>query len=123
MTSYQVMVEGVFVYARELEGDIGGFQTTFFLSANNASNAVHRIRDLLTTRMDHHGVAESKERLLKSYYWVHDIWEITEDRLLQEGARDSGFTFFRIRWYEKIYLALRRIYFERFKPWLLVSPS
>ena len=121
MTSYQVMVEGVFVHARELEGGVGGFQTTFFLSANNASNAVHRVRDLLVDRMNHHGVTESGGRLLKSYYWVHDIWEITEDRLLQEGSRDSGFTFFCIRWYEKVHFALRRIYFNRFKPWLLVS--
>ncbi|MEL1264689.1 hypothetical protein [Pseudoxanthomonas putridarboris] len=120
MVPYQVMVEGVFVCAPELEENWGGFQTTFFLNANNAPNAAHRVRELLAARMSCHGVWGAEDGVLKSYYWIHNIWEITEERFLQEDGKDTGFTFFRIRWYEKFQLALRRIYFNRFKPWLLV---
>lgn len=120
MVPYQVMVEGVFVHAPVFEGGSGGFHATFFLRANNASNAAHRVRELLVDRMILHGVRGMEDGVLKSYYWVHDIWEVTEERLLSEELKDTGFTFFRIRWHEKFYLALRRIYFDKFRHWLLV---
>jgi hypothetical protein len=120
MVPYQVMVEGVFVHAPVFEEDLGGFQATFFLRANNASNAVHRVRELLVARMIRHGVRGAEDGVLKSYYWVHDIWEVTEERLLQGEPKETGFTFFCIRRHEKFYLSLRRIYFEKFRHWLLV---
>lgn len=123
MSSYKLMVEGVFVYAQELAGDIGRFHTTFFLQASNASNAVYRVCGLLAARIGRHGIAESGGVLFKSYYWAHDIWEITEDQVLQGDSKDSGFTFFHIRWYEKAYLSLMGIYFNRFKPWVLIKQA
>ncbi|WP_411851531.1 hypothetical protein ACLB90_02840 [Stenotrophomonas sp. LGBM10] len=120
MVSYQVMVEGVFIRSPVLDKRLGGFQTTFFLRANNASNAAHRVRELLVARMSRHDVSDEENGVLKSYFWVHDIWEVTEERLLQAKLKDAGFTFFFIRWYEKPFLALRRVYFDKFRPWLLV---
>lgn len=115
------MVEGVFLHAPELGDEVGGFHATFFLRANNATNAAHRVRDLLAIRMSHHGVTKSKGVLLNTYCWVHDLWEITDERLSQEEFNDSGFTFFSIGWFEKFYLAFRRVLFARFRPWLLIA--
>jgi len=120
MVPYQIMVEGVFIRSPVFDGRLGGFQSTFFLHANNASNAAHRVREVLAARMSRHGVSDGKGGVLESYFWVPDIWEVTEERLLQAELKDAGFTFFRIRWYEKPFLALRRVYFGKFRPWLLV---
>lgn len=120
MISYQVMVEGVFICSPVLDERLGGFQATFFLRANNAANAAHRVRDLLMARMSRHDVSGEEGGLLRSYFWVRDIWEVTEERRLQAELKDAGFTFFLIRWYEKPFLVLRRVYFNKFSPWLLV---
>lgn len=121
MTPYQIMIEGVFVHAPELGGVAGGFHTTFFLKANNAANAVNRVRTLLADRMSSHGVTRNEGGLLGTYYWVHDLWEITEERLPKGEDKDSGFTFFHIGKYERFYLAFRHAFFQRFKPWLLIA--
>lgn len=121
MTLYQIMIEGVFVNAPELGPDVGGFHTTFYLEANNAANAAHRVRSSLTDRMVRHGISENKSGVLKAYYWVHDLWEVTEEKFLQHEQRDSGFTFFRIGRLEKFYLIMRRSFFQRYRPWLLIG--
>lgn len=123
MTPYQVMIEGVFVHSPELQGRAGGFHTTFFINANNAVNAVDRARILLADRMHHHGVYSSSRGIQRTYFWVHDLWEISAERLSQDSGHDTGFTFFRIGRSERIYLALRCLFFQRFRPWLLVAPA
>lgn len=120
MGHYQIMIEGVFVGAQALGTHIGGFHTTFFLKANNVPNAIHRSRELLSDRMDRHHIVRSDSGALKSYFWAQDIWEITEDRMLQGSSTDTGFTFFLAPWYEKLYLAMRRGYLQRYRPWLLL---
>lgn len=123
MISYRIMIEGVFVHAPELEGRVGGFHTTFFLSANNADNAVIRASKLLSERMHNHEVTGRERGLLRTYCWVHDLWEVAEESPSQRQNGDSGFTFFRIGPLERFYLGLRRLFFQRYKPWLLVAQA
>lgn len=115
------MIEGVFIHAPELEGVVGGFHATFFVRANSAANAVSRARRLLADRMSDHGITKNEKGLLRTYCWVHDLWEVTEDRLSQDENKDSGFTFFRIGRIDRLYLAYRRLFLQRFKPWLLAQ--
>lgn len=121
MTPYQILIEGVFVTGPGLERQPGGFHATFHMRAINAANAAHRARDLLLDRMTHHGVCAGGAGLLKTYCWVHDLWEVTEERLLAYEGRDTGFTFFRIGAFERIGLALRGEFSRRRRPWLLVD--
>lgn len=118
MKSYQVMIEGVFVEAPELHGKCGGFHATFFLQANNAPHAMHRVRAMLSERMSKHGVKQGAE----SYFWAHDVWDITEERFLECEGRDEGFKCFRIGMIERIKLGFQGRWFRKRKPWLLVSP-
>ncbi|WP_295924225.1 hypothetical protein [uncultured Xanthomonas sp.] len=120
MRFYQVQVEGNFVHAPVLEGKLGGFQTTFFLSANNAKNAIHKVRTMLVDRMDRNSVFREDHGFFKSYFWVNDIWEINENKMLEKHG-DSGFTFFRINFYEFLSLSIRRFYLVKVKPWLLIA--
>lgn len=121
MIAYQIMIEGVFL---KVPGEVGnryGFHTTFYVDANNASNAVHRVRSLLKDRMGAHGVKEVDTGIFKTYLWVHDLWEITGDKLSRNEGRDSGFTFFQIRRLEGLFLYFRRLFFTKFKPWLMIQ--
>lgn len=122
MTPYQVMIEGVFVgVPSETESGLG-FHTTFYVMANNASNAVRRTSSLIVKRMQDHSIKEaSSSGLFKAHYVVHDIWEVTEQKFQEQSDRDSGFTFFRIRLIDRLQLALRHLYLQRVKPWRLVQ--
>jgi hypothetical protein len=121
MKPFQIMIEGVFVASPVFEGKVGGFHTTFFLKANNASNAVRRVAPMLKERMARHGVLDDRSARLASYYWVHDIWSVTEEAFVEREGRDLGFSFFRIGPLERIHLAMRGAWFRRRKPWLMVE--
>lgn len=121
MIAYYVMVEGVFVHAPELGAEIGGFHTTFYLRANSGANAVHRVAELLDTRMRLHQVSGRPNGVLRTYCWVHSCMEIAEEDFGQCEQRDTGFTFFRIGWFERFHLAVRRLILQRYKPWGTVS--
>ncbi len=121
MAYYQVMIEGIFVtMGAECGGNLG-FHTTFYVNANNAPNAVHRARNLITSRMKAHDVGELKSSAFKTHYVVHDIWEVTDQKFNEHSGRDSGFTFFRIRPLERVQLALRHALLKITKPWRLVA--
>jgi len=117
MKSYQVMIEGVFVDAPDVLKR-GGFYSTFFLQANNAPHAMHRVRAMLSERMSKHGVTQRAE----SYFWAHDVWDITEERFLENEGRDDGFTFFPIGMVARIRMGFHGRWMRKRKPWLLVSP-
>lgn len=121
MVAYEVMVEGTFVDVEGKHGARYGFHSTFVLEANNAPNAAHRVSSLVKSRLDIHGVRPVDAGICKSYFWVHDIWEIDIDRLSRNQGRDNGFTFFRISRIGVPYLYARRLFLARFKPWLIVS--
>lgn len=123
MKSYQVMIEGVFVCAPELMGEIGGFHATFFLRANDARKAVSLVRKMLLERIEGHNIIEIEQGLLSSYYLVRDIWEISDERLSKYHEKDHGFTFFRIGGIEKIRLYLSKVFLKRFRPWIFVDGS
>lgn len=114
------MVEGVGVEAPEFQGEIGGFQATFFLEAHSAANAVVRVADCLSARMSRHAVRARESVLLPPYFWVHDIWEVAEEHFDLNHQRDFGFTFFRVGPLDRLFLAVRRWYFRRYKPWLMI---
>lgn len=121
MVPYQVVIEGVFVRIGA-DSEALGFHSTFYVFAGSASNAVHRTRDLVAKRMHaHHVVEAGSSRLFQPHYLVHDIWEITEKKFEENEHRDSGFTFFRIRSFEKLQLAVRHMFIKRTKPWRLLS--
>lgn len=121
MKSYQVMIEGVFVHAPELIGEAGGFHATFFLLANNARNAVNYARRMLLTRIEDHNIREVDRGPFSTYYLVRDIWEISGERFSENHGKDHGFTFFRIRGFEKIRLFLSKVFLKRFRPWLFID--
>ena len=98
-----------------------GFHTTFYVEANNASNAAYRVRSLLKDRMETHGVERVNVGIIKTYLWVHDLWEITDDKLSRNREGDSGFTFFRIKRFEIAFFYFRRLFFMKFKPWLMIQ--
>jgi hypothetical protein len=124
MNAYQIMIEGVFAIVPATDGkDVHGFHSTFYLEAINASNALQRVAPLLRERMRVHGVKEVNVGSFKTYCWVHDIWEISDDKLSQAAGEDFGFTFFRVGGFERFYLFLRRLFFEKFRPWVLVPKS
>lgn len=116
------MIEGVFVKISPESRTMHGFHSTFYLEANNAQNAVHRVRPLIRERLQAHGVTEIESGIFNTYFWVHDIWEITGDKLSENEGRDSGFSFFRIGHIEGFYLYVRRLFFLKFRPWLMVFP-
>lgn len=58
-----------------------------------------------------------------AYYWVHDIWEVTVEKYSENEGHDSGFTFFIIGRMEKLFLAIRRLFFNKYRQWLLVQPE
>ena len=115
---YQYMVEGVFIAQGPDEKRLG-FYTTFRLIAFSARDGASRLGRLLEERMAAHDVRGNCGVVFHSYYWIHDVWEITEE-LYGEARRDSGFTFFRIGIAESLYLAARRKYFQMRRRWLLV---
>ena len=112
------MIEGVFVDAPALHGKCGGFHATFFLQANTAPHAMHRVRAMLSERMAKHGVKQRPD----SYFWAHDVWDITEERFLENEGRDEGFTCFPIGVIARIRMGFRGRWMRKRKPWLLVSP-
>ena len=76
---------------------------------------------MIQERLDVHGVGKVDVGLFKTYYWVHDIWEVGASKLEEKAGRDLGFSFFQIGRMERFYLYLRYLFFLRFKPWLLVE--
>jgi len=125
MTSYQIMVEGVFTRAPQLGllvAGLGGFHTTFFVMSISANNAAHKVSELLATRMAAHSVVGHDSGCFVAYYWIHDIWEVTSEKYEEYEGHDAGFTFFLIGPMERFFLAARRLYFKKCRPWLLVQP-
>lgn len=122
MTPYQLMVEGVFVGVGGSTKNGGyGFHGTFYVMANGAENAVRRACDLIAIRMKAHGVSEISVGVFRTYYYVHDIWEIAETMFQDNCDVDSGFTFFRVGPIERVKLAFRHFVLKRTKPWRLVE--
>lgn len=117
---YQLMVEGFFIRAPELEGDVGGFQSTFFVRSGSVGSSVDRVRLALSDRMSTHGVASNELGFFRTYCSVRNVWEVSEERMLSFEGRDLGFTFFRIGPVERVYLASRRVVLSRFRPQRLV---
>ncbi|WP_457022053.1 hypothetical protein [Luteimonas sp. A611] len=117
------MIEGVFVRSPELGRLTGGFHATFFVTAVNAANASYKVKELLAKRMVAHFVVGVDTGLFMAYYWVHDIWEVTMEKYSENEGHDSGFTFFHIGRMEKLFLAARRLFFNRHRQWLLVQPG
>ncbi len=120
MVAYQVMIEGVFLEAPSISQRCG-FHSTFYLRANNAPNAIHRVAQFLDERLLAHGISATTGGPYRTYFWVSNIWEITDDKFTQNANKDHGFSFFRIGRLEAFYLSFRRFFFLRFRPWLLVS--
>lgn len=116
MLRYEMVVEGVFIYAPELGQGVGGFYTTFFLSANNAANARHLARRLLIDRMASHGVVLCAGAVTKSIFYVHDLWEISADRFDRFNGVESGFSFFKIGWGSRISIYLKAFFLHGFWP-------
>ncbi|USI99285.1 hypothetical protein MUG10_14470 [Xanthomonas prunicola] len=123
MNAYQIMIEGVFVKSPEMGRLTGGFHTTFFVIAVNAANASHKAKELLEKRMAAHSVVGVGAGWFASYYWVHDIWEVTAGKYSENEGHDSGFTFFLIGRMEKFFLAARRLFFSNYRQWILVHPE
>lgn len=121
MTPYQIVVEGIFVDVPGTDRTAFGFHTTFYVMANNAPNAVHRVGSMLANRLAVHGVSVIEHGVFGTYCYVRDIWEITSEKFTQNDGKDLGFSFFEIGRLEKIYLALRRTFLRRLKPWLFIS--
>lgn len=115
------MIEGVSIEAPELESTVGGFYSTFFVRSATASGAAGRVSKLLQDRMIVHRVRAKDTGLLRAYFCIKDIWEITEDGWSSAGGRDSGFTYFRVGAIERWYLALRRLWIARFRPQFLLD--
>lgn len=118
MIPYQIMIEGVFLDAPVQVDSACGFHATFYLEANSAANAVQRVKAELQERLEAHRVHESKAH--KAYFWVHGIWEITAEKYAANVGKDYGFSFFQIGRIEGVYLRMRRLFFLKFRPWLLV---
>lgn len=114
------MIEGVFVRCRPVDDAALGFHATFYVDALDAPSASVKAGKLMLSRMAGHKVVAQEDGFLRSYYWVHDIWEIDQEKFSANVELDSGFTFFRIGGVESIFLAFRRIYFVRLKNWLMI---
>lgn len=100
-----------------------GFYTTFYVMANNATNAVHRIGPMLTSRLVSHDISTVEHGMFRTYCYVREIWEVTSDKFAQNDGKDFGFSFFEIGRFEKIYLTLRSAVLKRYKPWLFIKNS
>lgn len=120
MRHYQLSIDGVFVHAPELGSEVGGFYTTLFVAANNAPNAKHRASFLLSNRMSRHQVFPVLAWPTASYFCISELLEVSEDRVVQKGSMDLGFTFYRIGFVERFTLAARGAFFRRFRRWKLL---
>ena len=120
MIPYQILIEAVFVRASETSIERLGFYSTFYVMANNASNAAHNVTAMLIDKMIRHNIVENTAGVFKTYYWIHDIWEVTQSKFNENNGKDSGFGFFKIGFFEQFYLVLRYAFFLRFKPWLII---
>jgi hypothetical protein len=120
MSPYQVVVEGVFVCVSGSDPDFG-FHGTFYTYANSARNAVHRTENLLRERMSRHGIDQHLGGIFSTYYTVRDIWEVEQAIADEKGAIDLGFTLFSIGKWERYFLAVRRAWMRRFKPWIVLA--
>lgn len=117
MKFYQLMVEGVFIGSAELGGELGGFHSTFYVKAVSASDAWRNIESLLRLRMERHGVVLGRSWSQRAHFMVCGLWEITKEKYDENASMDSGFTFFRMNTWDRVYLALRSGYFR------LITPS
>lgn len=115
------MIEGVFVTSPELQDATGGFHATFFVSAMNANNALKKVSELLRERMSVHLVSGGNDGPYASYYWVFDIWEISDEKFISNEGKDLGFTFFMIGLLDRYIFAFRRLYYLKFRNWVLVK--
>lgn len=122
MKYYQFMVEGLFVSSGDGGGRIG-FHCTFYVQAIGASNGAAKLAAMLSERMAVHELRPCTGLLLKPYYWIHDIWEMSPELFKERVQRDAGFTLFRIGKVESLFLAIRRLYFYWRRRWVLIDVS
>ncbi|MBE0314182.1 hypothetical protein [Xanthomonas citri] len=84
------MVEGVFIKILGGKEGVSGFHATFYVMANNAQNAVHRVGPLVVNRMAVHGISATAG-VFGTYYFVRDIWEVVSGNFSQDNEGDLGF--------------------------------
>lgn len=118
---YKFMVEGVFVTYGDAPNECLGFHSTFHVSAPNVKEAAKVLPRLIEARMARHQVEADLEAIYRPYFWIHDAWESTEKVFSEFSQVDSGFTFFRIGFFESMVLALREYWIRRTNRWLLIS--
>lgn len=110
---YKIVIDGVFVRSPELGPEMGGFFTTFFIEAVNVENALLKVRALLVARMREHSVTSVEGGVFKSYFLIHEIGEAEEDRIVEKIGEDSGFTFYRVGFFERISFSVRGAWLAR----------
>lgn len=119
MIPYQILVEGVFIEVAGFPGPCG-FHTTFFVKANSAVNAVHRVKTMLSERQALSRISAIEHGIFSTYYIVRDIWEIGDDDPEFSETKGSGFSFFAIGSLEKFILAIRHLFLKCFRAWRLL---
>jgi hypothetical protein len=110
------MVEGVFIRSAELGGELGGFHSTFYVQAVSASDACRNIESLLRLRMERHGVVLGNSWFQRAHFLVCGLWDITKEKYDESASTDSGFTFFRVNAWDRVYLTLRGGYCRLITP-------
>lgn len=95
MSTYQFLVEGVFV-ALEKEGGRYGFFSTFTVSGGSLKSAANRVPGMLAERLHAHGVRASNSGILKTRCRMVELWELTDFKPDSEHTGGGGFTFFSI---------------------------
>jgi hypothetical protein len=116
VTPYRIQVEGLFIDAEGLKGEVDGFFTTFYVKANDAVDACERVGNLVKARMKNHSVTGDRPWPYQAYFWAQNMWEITEEEYDEYASRDLGFTFFPLMAWEKLYLVMRGVYLRSRKP-------
>lgn len=122
MKPYKVVVEAIFVDLpnEDLKGR-HGFFATFYVLANGAKNAVHRVSDLLQRQMHANAIQETDSGLFRTRYFVHDLWEVDDATYAENADNDSGFTLFRMNAVAEICALLRVTFLEWCKPHLRMT--
>ncbi|MEN5425728.1 hypothetical protein ABE522_05035 [Stenotrophomonas pennii] len=110
---YRIVIDGVFVRSPELGSELGGFFTTFFIEGVNIENAIFKIRGLLVARMSGHSVTVVKGGAFKSYFLIHEIGEVEGERVVEKIGGDSGFTFYRVGFFERLSFSARGAWVAR----------
>ncbi|MCL6712579.1 hypothetical protein M8R20_36950 [Pseudomonas sp. R2.Fl] len=122
MKLYKVQIEGILVEV-SLDGvkDVCGLFTTFYVDANSARNAVHRVGELLNSRLVEHKIKILHGRFVQSLFFVKDIWEV--DGAAGSGGEygTGGFSLYRTRGVSLVGSVLRSVFIRRFKREFVVS--